>query len=175
MTARKILLYGAILCFLLSIAGCDLWKSNKDNEKKSQIHTFKVYRPNHEGDWLVEEIHEKQLKKDEPLLRVALETLLSEKAKDKNLINIFPENVKVIDIKTKNNLAEINFSKEILDSNIGGSLYEMLIVMSIVNTVTEFPEITSVQFLVAGKKVETIAGHMDVLDPLRRNESIIKK
>ena len=72
-------------------------------------------------------------------------------------------------------MAEVDFSKEILKSNVGGSLHEMLLVSSIVNTLTEFPEITSVQLLVEGRKIDTIGGHMDVLDPLRRNESLIRK
>lgn len=173
MTAKRFMLYALLLCFSLSLAGCDFLNSDKD--KKPQKITFKVYRPNQNGDWLVAELHEKELKKDEQPLRVVLETLLSEQPTDKDLVNIFPKKVKLLDVKIQNDLAEINLSKEVLDSDIGGSLSEMMIVTSIVNTVTEFTEIKNVQILVEGQKVESIAGHMDVLDPLQRNESIIKK
>ena len=48
-------------------------------------------------------------------------------------------------------------------------------VAAVVNTLTEFPEITQVQFMVEGKKVDTLTGHMDVGEPLGRSEQIIKK
>ncbi len=38
----------------------------------------------------------------------------------------------------------------------------MLLVAEIVNTLTEFSEIQTVQILVTGKKVNTISGHMDI-------------
>lgn len=177
MTVRKILPFILLLCFSLNLVGCDFLnkndagKGNKDIEKI----TFKVYRPDQNGEWLIAEEYEQEIKKDEQPLAIALQTLLSQKPKDEKLMAVFPEGVKLLDVKIIGDLAEINLSKELLEKNIGGSLNEMLIVSSIVNTATEFPEVKNVQLLVEGKKVETIAGHMDVLDTLKRNESIIKK
>ena len=50
----------------------------------------------------------------------------------------------------------------------------MLLVAAIVDTLTEFPDIQKVQILVNGKKVDTIAGHMDTGEPLSRSEKVIK-
>ena len=90
-------------------------------------------------------------------------------------MNIFPKDVKLLSLKINDGLAHANFSEEILRGEQGGSLHELLLVTSIVNTLTEFSEITNVQLLVNGKKIDTISGHLDVLDPLQRNESLIKK
>ena len=62
-----------------------------------------------------------------------------------------------------------------MKNETGGSLYELLAITSIVNTLTEFPEIKKVQILVESRKYETLTGHMDILDPLTRNESMMKK
>ena len=49
----------------------------------------------------------------------------------------------------------------------GGSLTELLTVQAIVNAVTaNLPAVQRVQILVDGKEVDTIAGHVDIRQPL---------
>ena len=57
----------------------------------------------------------------------------------------------------------------------GGSTGEIFLVGSIVNTLTEFPQVTSVVFMVDGKPIDTIAGHMDLTEPVKRMDNIINK
>jgi hypothetical protein len=56
----------------------------------------------------------------------------------------------------------------------GGSLQELLTVYSLVNTiVVNLPTVTEVQILINGQEADTLAGHMDLRRPLRKNESLI--
>ena len=58
----------------------------------------------------------------------------------------------------------------------GGSLTEMLTVHAIVNAVTaNLPAVQRVQILVDGKEVDTIAGHVDIRQPLSRDTSLIRE
>ena len=50
-----------------------------------------------------------------------------------------------------------------------------MMVNAVVCTLTEFPEIKKVKFLVEGKEIDTISGHMDLLDPLTRNPDVLPK
>jgi len=68
-------------------------------------------------------------------------------------------------------LATVNFSNEIQIDFNGGALLESLMIQAIVNTLTEFPEIKSVQILVNGEVVESIGGHIFIAEPLSRNNT----
>ena len=58
----------------------------------------------------------------------------------------------------------------------GGSLDEILAVYAIVNALTvNLADITSVQILVDGKEVDTLAGHVDLRIPLTRSLKWVRK
>ena len=58
----------------------------------------------------------------------------------------------------------------------GGSLTELLTVQAIVNAVTaNLPAVQRVQILVDGKEVDTIAGHVDIRQPLVRDTSLSRE
>lgn len=58
----------------------------------------------------------------------------------------------------------------------GGSLNELLTVYAIVNAITvNLPDIQEVQLLIDGREVDTLAGHVDLRQPLRKNESLIQQ
>ena len=57
----------------------------------------------------------------------------------------------------------------------GGSLTELLTAHAIVNAVTaNLPAVQRVQILVDGKEVDTIAGHVDIRQPLLRDTSLVR-
>lgn len=92
-----------------------------------------------------------------------------------NLIGAIPDGTRLSDVEIKDGTAFLNFSPEISERHPGGSSAEIQTVYSIVNTITlNFPEIKKVQFLIAGKKVKTIAGHIDVSFPLAPDKNYIK-
>lgn len=56
----------------------------------------------------------------------------------------------------------------------GGSMQELLTVYSLVNTiVVNLPTVSEVQILINGQEADTLAGHVDLRRPLRKNEGLI--
>ena len=71
---------------------------------------------------------------------------------------------------TDNGQAFVDLSREVAAAHPGGTVNELLTVYTIVNAVTaNLPAISSVQVLVDGKEVETLAGHVDLRRPLGKN------
>lgn len=71
---------------------------------------------------------------------------------------------------TEKGEAFVDLSEDIVSKHSGGALDELFTVYAIVNTLTvNLPAITQVQILVAGKEVETLAGHLDLRRPLAKN------
>lgn len=101
--------------------------------------------------------------------------LLITGTKDPTLVSVVPAGTKLRNISVKDHIAYVDFNDSLVKNNKGGSAAEILLVAAIVNTLTEFHDIQKVQILVEGKKIDTIAGHMDIGEPLSRSEKIIKK
>jgi spore germination protein GerM len=71
--------------------------------------------------------------------------------------------------------AFVDFSREMVARHPGGTVNELLTVYTIVNALTaNLPAITSVQILVDGKEVDTLAGHVDLRRPIVRNAALLK-
>lgn len=71
--------------------------------------------------------------------------------------------------------AFVDLSAEASANHSGGSLAELFTVYAIVNAVTvSLPAVTSVQILIDGREVETLAGHVDLRHPLPKNTTWIK-
>lgn len=86
---------------------------------------------------------------------------------------VIPAGVEVKDINISDGLATVNFSRELTSSHGGGSSGELLTVYAIVNTLTQFQTVERVQILVDGRKIETLAGHVDISVPLARDGHLI--
>jgi germination protein M len=84
-----------------------------------------------------------------------------------------PNGTKLRSIKVEDGTAIVDFSKEFKENHSGGSAGELMTINSIVNTLTEFPSIKSVKFLIDGKENETLAGHVVFDQPFTRNEDVI--
>ena len=105
----------------------------------------------------------------------ALLALVGAKPQSTKFEDVIPHGTRVLSFSiTPEGTALANFSKEIV-KNGQGSYNEVMMTGAIVNTLTEFPEVKQVQILVEGKKVITLGGHLDVEDPLKRNESLLQK
>ena len=69
----------------------------------------------------------------------------------------------------------VDFSREIQTLHTGGTTGEILTVYSIVNTLTmNFKQVERVQILVDGEGVETLVGHLDLEQPLTRDNRWLK-
>jgi Sporulation and spore germination len=66
--------------------------------------------------------------------------------------------------------AFVDLSGEVASAHSGGSMDELLTIYTIVHALTvNLPAVSTVQILVDGKEVETLAGHVDLRRPLARN------
>jgi len=71
--------------------------------------------------------------------------------------------------------AFVDLSREAVTAHSGGTLNELLTVYTIVNALTvNLPAVRSVQILVDGKEVQTLAGHVDLRQPLAKNQGLVQ-
>jgi len=145
----------------------ELKEQLKDREKRTITLYFVKTTP--KNFWLVPELREITYCSD--VLKIALEELIKGSA-SKSLTGLIPEETKVLDVKVKNWIAYPNFSKEIYNINVG-SAGEALVLASIANTLIKFPGVEKVRILVEGEEIETLAGHVDLTEPLGRNEHVL--
>jgi spore germination protein GerM len=69
--------------------------------------------------------------------------------------------------------AYVDLSRELAANHPGGSMYERLTVETIVAAlVANLPAVTSVQLLVDGKELDTLAGHVNLSRPMVPNDAI---
>ncbi len=84
-----------------------------------------------------------------------------------------PRSATIRSLRLEGNLAIVDFGGGIVRDHPGGSAGELITVYSVVNTLTELPEIERVQWLIDGHIVETLVGHLDLTGPIERSEEII--
>ncbi len=73
------------------------------------------------------------------------------------------------------NAVFVDLDNTIRGKHPGGSMNELLTVYTIVNSVTvNLPDVGQVQLLIDGREVDTLAGHVDLRQPLRKNEALIQ-
>ena len=137
--------------------------------KKSM--NVKVYYPDDSGMKLVEVEREIVIDDSTNKYIAAVETLLEDPAED-NLTKIFPNNAAIRSVKVTDGLAIVDFDGSLLKSFVGGSTGEEFLIGSVVDTLTNFPEVKRVKFLVDGKEIETLSGHMDLSTPLERMDNL---
>ena len=104
----------------------------------------------------------------------ALDALIHTDPVSKQLMNLFPPGTDVRSVKVEGDTATVDFNQNFASQG-QGSFTERMMVNAVVCTLTEFPEIKKVKFLVEGKDIDTISGHMDLLEPLKRNPDVLKK
>jgi hypothetical protein len=69
----------------------------------------------------------------------------------------------------------VDLDPAIRTSHPGGTMQELMTVYTIVNAVlTNLPNLQEVQILIGGQEADTLAGHVDLRRPLRKNESLIQ-
>lgn len=131
-----------------------------------------VYYPRDDGTGLLPVSRTVKLEKEDKYT-VALKSLLTG-TKEKGQTNVIPKKAKLRSVTVKDGVATVDFSKELQQNFNGGSTGEEMLVGSIVNTLTDFPEVKKVQILIDGASVETLSGHLDLSEPLPRMTELLK-
>jgi spore germination protein GerM len=74
---------------------------------------------------------------------------------------------------SERNEAFVDLDATVRTNHPGGSMNELFTVYTIVNAVTtNLPDVQQVQILIDGREVDTLAGHVDLRKPLRKNEHL---
>jgi len=142
----------------------ELQRQLEESRDQKEIITIYRFKSTPTDFWLVPEL--KKIPRQPDMLKAALRELV----KDPDLP--IPKETKIIDVKVENFVAYPNFSREITKLSVG-SKGEALLVAAIANTLIKFPGVERVQILVEGKKVESLAGHVDISRPLGRNDEVL--
>ena len=92
------------------------------------------------------------------------------------LASAIPEGTKLRALfVTERGDAFVDLTREVTAKHTGGSLDELFTVYSIVNALTvNLPAILRVQILIDGKEADTLAGHVDLRQPLTKSLKWIK-
>ncbi len=171
----------SILCFL---AGCTTTGGkapgpSQENtvapEQKLNVAVYYV-KVTEKDAYLVREVH--QVPPTKEVARAALEELINVNPVGPGAVRVIPAATKIKGINVKDGLATVDFSQEVLSANTG-AIGEALGIQSIVNTLTEFPEIQKVSFMVEGKVDQRTMdwwGHVGLYEqPFSRDVSVVNE
>jgi len=150
------------------------WVEKKSILKETKVITLYFSEP--EGEYLVGEKREISRKdKVEEEAKEAVNELI--KGPKSTLIPTLPFKTKLLTLQIdEGGVAKVNFDQTLSKEHPGGSSAEMMTVYSIVNSLTiNFPTIQRVRFLVEGEKIETIAGHLSLKQPVSSKLDLVKK
>lgn len=95
-------------------------------------------------------------------LEEAIVTELIEGTVDPKLSTVIPSNVQLINVEVSDKTAFVNFAQEGL---FGGSMQETFTLSQIIKSLTELDTVDKVQFLIDGKKADSLMGHYDISQP----------
>lgn len=84
-----------------------------------------------------------------------------------NLISLIPSNVEVQSVEEIDGIAHISFSKEILDAQLGSGAEQMVIQQIGLILKQEPFAYDQIQILVDGEKIESLAGHVTIDQPVQ--------
>ncbi|HAP93681.1 MAG TPA: spore gernimation protein [Desulfotomaculum sp.] len=175
LTGIKLTLVLTVIFCIVSLSGCTRSKQNEPNPSppaSKQPLALAVYylKASEQDEYLVREVRHIPYTTDS--VRAAAQEVISGQPLTKGAERVFPPSTKILGVKVENGLATVNFSREVLKAN-QGSAGEALAIQSMVNTLTEFPEVRAVSFQVEGKldnRTKDWWGHVGLYDqPFQRN------
>jgi len=172
---RRVTLLVLVALIAAGAAGCRLpWQWKDSGQSAGDTVTVVLYFGDKNAEKLIRETRqvprEANLTKDEIAIRELIKGPTTP-----GLVRTVPAETRLLSLRIENGIAYASFSQEIKTKHWGGSTGELMTVASIVDTLTENPEIKKVQFLLEGRVEDSIWGHGITSEPIPRNESIIGK
>jgi len=86
---------------------------------------------------------------------------------------VIPAGTKLLSVEVSNQIAKVNLSQEFLSESLDSSILDDYIIYTIVNTLTEIPDIQAVSFLIDDKDIREY-GNVDLRFPAIRNEKYLE-
>ena len=144
-------------------------ETENNNSSNGEV-TINVYYSDQTGEYL---IGEARILSGGSKYVDAISEMMKEPI-DSSLVKLIPESTKINSVTVKDGMANVDLSKNFVDDKWPGETVDILVIYSIVNTLTEFPDVNSVEFYIDGVRLE-IFGQLDVKGPLFRRIDLIKK
>ena len=155
----------ALGCFQAS------WVVGEEDQQSSGFEII-LYFVNSDATGLVAEERLIKTKAEDQLPQIIVEELLRG-PKTPELSPTMPEGTALLGVEVEKGKASVNLSKEVQENFNVGAMGEGYIIYSLVNSLTELPDIETVQILVEGRTVESIGGHFLTEEPFHRDEGLI--
>jgi germination protein M len=176
---KKFLVLILALILTLSLSGCTSapWQKNTADQDpavdpKPNQETVKInlYFGDRQAMYLTKE--ERTVTKSASLPELMINELIKGPQNQDSVATI-PRETKLLSLEISGGVAYVNFSKEVKTNHWGGSAGETMTIFSVVNTLTQLPEIKKVQFLLEGEKQEAIWGHYYTLEPVEPDLNLL--
>jgi len=87
--------------------------------------------------------------------------------------NPLPESTRLNGVFTESGVVYVDLSREMKEGQSGGTTQELLSIFSVVDTLTSLPDVKRIKILIDGKEESTLCGHIDISEPLERDEKLI--
>lgn len=139
-------------------------------EEESEDININVYYSDDMGQYLVAE---ERIISSENKYIDALNELMKLPA-DSSLHRLIPESTKINSVTIENGLAKVDLSEEFVEDRFQSDTVDIMLIYSIVNTLTEFPEVNSVSLYIDGEKLDILGG-LAIDEPIFRRSDLIKE
>ena len=143
----------------------------KDNSLEIAETKLTVYYSTSDFRYLIPVTFGTKLESLQEQASYALQLLMQEPQQD-NLRRTVPKNTEILDLSIESDLCIVDFSNDFFRNRPQGEATERMAVLSIVNTLTQFEEISEVQFYVEGESLPLYT-NMDLSLHYVRDESAI--
>jgi len=143
-------------------------ETGSNNSSNEEV-TINVYYADQTGEYL---IGEARILSDSSKYVDAISEMMKESI-DSSLFKLIPESTKINSVTVKDGMANVDLSKNFVDDRFVSDTVDILLIYSIVNTLTEFPDVNSVDFYIDGTRLD-ILGQLDLQGPSFRRIDLIK-
>lgn len=177
----------SIICLVISsivlIIGCGKDKSTKmsnekirsiqtDKEKENSMQIELYFDSSNGGGKKTLYKEERILSKEEVMGEIIIQELIKGPGVKSDLKPVLPKETRLLSFSIKNNIAIINFSKEVV-TNMEPAKEETSL-KAIAGSLTQLPSVEKVKIQVENKNVDTLGGNYDISEPFSKSEVTLK-
>lgn len=131
-----------------------------------------LYFGDNQAMYLIPEERE-VVKRNQMLEEVVLNELIKG-PRNPELVRTIPAGTRLLSVQVVDGIAYVNFSKEFQTRHWGGSAGETFTLYSVINSLAKLEGIQKVQFLLEGKKMATLAGHIETTEPMAPQWNLVQ-
>lgn len=141
------------------------------NMKSYQKASLTLFFASSDGTKLMEEDREVLYTSNTSIEKLVIDQLMKG-PNDEELLRTIPENANLISVSTKDGTCFVNFDEKFLDAIPG--IAETIQIYSIVNSLSELPNINKVQFTINGSSTGVLRENISLDAPFERNLDLVE-